>query len=158
MGSTINEWGPCAWNTLHVTAHNFPHHPTDEDRKKTHTFLFLFANHLPCPTCREHFLGLLTDGMPKPSSGPLETRKSLIVFLHDAHNEVNRRRGKREVSLSRHYEVYDRESDREPGVEQVCASVLAWTIVLTILALVLFRPGGPAAHVWTARVRRVRGL
>ena len=106
MGLTLNEWGPSAWNMLHVVAHSFPSSPTDEHRQHMHNFLHLFALHLPCPSCREHFTDLLKRNIPEATADAFRSRDSLVMFMNDAHNEVNRRLGKREFSLTEHYAIY----------------------------------------------------
>ena len=36
----------------------------------------------------------------------VKTRKKIVVLLHEAHNQVNARTGKRLYSLEEHYKVY----------------------------------------------------
>ena len=102
-GLTIDKWGPAAWNTLHVAAHSYPREPTPAQRANMRAYLELFAQHLPCPSCRRHFEALLRDRLDDRA---LASRASLVAFLNGAHNDVNRRLGKREWSLQEHYEVY----------------------------------------------------
>ena len=106
MGLTISEWGPAAWNTLHVVAHTYPKHPTSRQRDETWQFLNLFALHLPCPSCRQHFQTLLHTRVPTSDAAAFDSRQSMVAFMNDAHNEVNVRLGKRVYSLEEHYRVY----------------------------------------------------
>ena len=106
MGLTISEWGPAAWNTLHVVAHSYPTHPTSRQRDETWQFLHLFALHLPCPSCRQHFQSLLQSSVPTSDATAFDSRESLVKFMNDAHNEVNVRLGKRIYTLEEHYRVY----------------------------------------------------
>ena len=81
-----------------------------------HNFLHLFAIHLPCPSCREHFVELLKRNIPEATADAFRSRDSLVMFMNDVHNEVNRRLGKREFSLTEHYAIYrPREYTTHPG-------------------------------------------
>lgn len=117
-GLTIDEWGPAAWNTLHVVAHSFPHEPSDAERDDMRTFLLLFTKHLPCPSCKRHFMDLLSRRLDERA---LQSRFSLVAFMNDAHNEVNRRLGKRVWTLEEHYRVYRRRKYRMSPLPVVVA-------------------------------------
>lgn len=134
MGLTLNEWGPSAWNMLHVVAHTFPRAPLDEDRQRMYDFLHLFALHLPCPSCREHFVELLKRNIPEPTSEAFRCRDSLVMFMNDAHNEVNRRLGKREFSLTEHYAVY-RPQDHMVHHNTMCVIPCIVMIALAVMYL-----------------------
>jgi len=102
-GVTLGQWGPAAWNTLHVIAHTSPHQMTEQQAASYGVFLRAFGALLPCPKCRDHFLRFLDERMTPRSLG---SRAALVQLLHDAHNDVNRRTGKRILSLSEHYALY----------------------------------------------------
>ena len=102
-GLAIAQWGPAAWNTLHVFAHTSSRQAGPLERERAQTFLREFARRLPCPKCRTHFDDFLDRRMDEES---LATRKSFVKLLNDAHNEVNVRTGKRTFTLQEHYEVY----------------------------------------------------
>ena len=110
MGLTISDWGPSAWNTLHVVAHTYPMSPTDDHKRETYEFLHLFAKHLPCPSCRDHFMELLYEEISSIESEHLTSRKNMVKFMNDTHNSVNLRLGKRVFTLEEHYKVYTPES------------------------------------------------
>lgn len=113
LGRTIDRWGPGAWNTLHVVAHTYPQRPTDAQREDLAAFLRLFARHLPCPKCRDHFETYLDEHLTPDS---LADRAAAVRLLHDAHNAVNVRCGKPVWSLEAHYRLYGpRSSTRDDG-------------------------------------------
>ena len=123
-GLALNEWGPAAWNTLHVVAHNYPLRPTRYDREATHKFLHLFARHLPCPACRKHFRALLAERIPSPTSHAFDGRGSLVAFMNDAHNDVNERLGKKTFTLEEHMEVYS----LKPTIDPLRVTLLVCTV------------------------------
>lgn len=103
LGSTIDKWGPSGWNTLHAFAHARPAVMTTEEQVQFVELLRAFANHLPCPQCKKHFLEYLRAHVEGDS---FETREKTVRFLHDAHNDVSRRLGKRVVSFRAHMRIY----------------------------------------------------
>lgn len=90
MGVTMNKWGPCAWNTLHAFAHTSPMVLDSARRADFKKLLYLYSSFLPCPKCRLHFVNYLDSHLTDRS---LITRESCILFLHEAHNDVNREAG-----------------------------------------------------------------
>lgn len=109
-GITIDKWGPAAWNTLHVFAHTAPETLTAMDRASMRTFLNTFGSHLPCSKCRRHFLEFMERHASTDAA--FATRKRVVALMNDAHNEVNRRNGKRVYTLAEHYRVYQRPPPR----------------------------------------------
>ena len=102
---SISVWGPATWLTLHVVAHTAPVMLSREEQDRMKQYLTLVAEHLPCPKCREHFEEFLRRRM---TASAVSTRNGLIRLLNDAHNEVNRRRGKPTWSLEDHMWEYKR--------------------------------------------------
>lgn len=128
-GLTIDQWGPAGWNTLHVWAHFYPHAPTDAERDEMRALLYLFARHLPCPSCRQHFTSFLERRL---DADALATRAALVALLNDAHNEVNARLGKRVYTLEEHLRVYTLRR-RRPTTPPALLLVVA-TAALVVLA------------------------
>jgi hypothetical protein len=54
------------------------------------SWLDLFRDTITCPTCRDHFTGLLSSYRAQ-FPGMLSSRNDFAVFSFRAHNEVNRR-------------------------------------------------------------------
>jgi len=129
-GLTLKEWGPGAWNTLHVFAHTAPMKPTKDEREQFRGFLTTFANYLPCPRCRTHFHGFLDRRMNEHT---LATRGSIVRLLNDAHNEVNARCGKRVYSIDEHYAMYSLTARRGD------ATVVRNILLLAVVAVVVTR-------------------
>lgn len=77
-------------------------------------------------------MDLLKRNIPEATADAFRSRDSLVMFMNDAHNEVNRRLGKREYSLTEHYAVYrPREyASRDTGcVVPLCVAVIAYTAI-----------------------------
>jgi hypothetical protein len=130
-GITIDRWGPAAWNTLHVVAHTAPHTLDDAQRDDMRAFLRLFGKHLPCPSCRRHFLHYLEAHLTEDA---LKTRAGLVRVVHDAHNDVNLRLGKPLVTLAEDYALYSRD-DPAATSWNACVAISAVAAVVTLLIL-----------------------
>ena len=129
-GLTLGEWGPGAWNTLHVFAHSAPKELTREEMQKFAWFLNTFAEYLPCPRCRRHFQEFLDR---RVTDETLHTRSSIVKLLNDAHNEVNARTGKRLYTLEEHYQVYSLQKRGRGN------TLLRDIVIITVIAIVVAR-------------------
>lgn len=148
LGSGLGEWGPSAWNVLHSFAQYYPvSNPSPQKKEATRNFLFAFASELPCPRCRRHFEAFLRERTESEGTGdgggggggrvvdPLSSRAALVSLLNDAHNDVNRRTGKREFGLQEHVEIYGTKwRRRNARVEAEAASSLAACLVALLAA------------------------
>lgn len=134
MGITIDKWGPSAWNTLHSFAHRSPESLTESQMKEWRDFLYLFGKRLPCPKCRIHFQKFLDTSL---SLENLTTRENLVRFLHEAHNDVNRRLGKKTWSYEAHRMLYSRSHSHTQG--HVTFELMTATVVLAVLVAIHVR-------------------
>lgn len=85
------EIGNAGWTLIHSIAANFPEEPTENDQRYAKLFLKSIAKLYPCKRCQHHFDKYLAASPPDVSS-----RNAFVVWACDAHNDVNRRNGKRE--------------------------------------------------------------
>lgn len=97
----ISVWGPAYWKTLHACTlvWEFDLTPSTQSERE-HTVLAL-GRCIPCAACRAHFLDMCTRGLRKCGTTLHEAAMDpvrLTKWMVDAHNEVNRRSGKAEVS------------------------------------------------------------
>lgn len=67
----------------------------------------------------------------------LSTRTGVIRLLHDAHNDVNIRTGKRKMSLQRHMDLYDLKREPLPLLESAVGAgvaLIVYAIATRLLA------------------------
>ena len=102
-------WGPMFWSTLHIVSLAYPAEPSYSEKRAAKEFFNALAFLLPCPVCREHFKEVL-QGMPIDSW--LDNRNSLIEWVWSAHNRVNAKLGKREITQAEFYQRYQEMADR----------------------------------------------
>ena len=90
-----NLWGPPAWYFLHTLTYTYPKNPTKEDQEAIVSFFESLRHLLPCTVCRtnyeDHFAAL-------PIREHSHSRETMIKWLIDIHNEVNKETGKPSVS------------------------------------------------------------
>lgn len=139
MGLVISVWGPCAWNTLHVIAHTYPERPTEDDKNNMFAFLKLFAKLLPCPTCSKHFCGMLDERFVSSSCHALTSRANFVEFIHDLHNEVNKRLGKRIYTLEEDYEIFKIHSKNSRTYEHYKTAIVFCLFVAVVYAVYKYK-------------------
>jgi|SaaInlV_165m_DNA_3_1040750.scaffolds.fasta_scaffold00498_21 hypothetical protein len=103
-------FGPAFWFTFHNATTTYPNRPTifvQDGMKKIIGNMPLL---IPCLACKEHFFAFLkTVDLDQATS----SRENLFKFFVDAHNYVNRRFMKPEMSLSDAKKMYGFD---KPGV------------------------------------------
>lgn len=128
-GISISKWGPSAWHFLHTISFTYSETPSDADKQNMYAFLHAFAQILPCKKCRIEFTEYITKHVTH-SSELLDSRESLIQFIHEAHNHVNMRLGKPIVGLNRVRYWYMVEYDTHPHLIRV---VIVIGIILCLM-------------------------
>ena len=102
-------WGPIFWSTLHITSLAYPDAPNYAEKRAAKEFFNALAHLLPCPVCRTHFRDILQSA---PIDSSLDDRASLVDWVWKAHNAVNKKLGKAEITLAQFYERYRQMADR----------------------------------------------
>jgi hypothetical protein len=85
-------WGPPGWKFMHYITFTYPINPNIEDKENYKNFFEIVGKVLPCNSCRINFNKHLkkyplTDYV-------LSTKKNLIEWFVNIHNEVNIMNGK----------------------------------------------------------------
>lgn len=89
-------FGPSLWFTLHNGAMAYPNEPTDFIRNGMTNLLINLPLLVPCMNCREHLYSFLKS---TNLSQVVASRNNLFSFLVNVHNYVNKRYGKRTMTL-----------------------------------------------------------
>ena len=96
-------WGPHYWFFLHTATMTYPLKANDVVKKKYYDFIQNLPLFIPNETISKSFQGILDT---YPVSPYLDTRDSLTRWMHFIHNKMNKRLGKREISITKFYEDY----------------------------------------------------
>ena len=83
-----NTWGPYGWYFLHALTFAYPMNIKEEDKSRMINFINLFKELIPCDNCKKNFRNHLikyplTDDI-------LSSRQTLIIWMLNIHNEVNK--------------------------------------------------------------------
>lgn len=95
IGMSPEVWGPFFWNTMHVVSLGYPESPSDDEKKAVIQFYNSLQYMIPCPICREHYHVLLKNS---PVENVVNSRKELVWWLFNIHNEVNKQLNKRVIT------------------------------------------------------------
>ena len=79
-------WGPHYWFVLHTIALNYPLHPNETSKKKYYDFIENLPLFLPVMDMGNLFNEMLDH---YPVTPYLDSRESLIKWVHFIHNKIN---------------------------------------------------------------------
>jgi hypothetical protein len=100
-------WGPHYWFMLHTIAINYPLNPTKEIKKKYYDFINNLSIFIPNESISNRFKKILDK---YPVSPYLDSKESIMKWMHFIHNKINRILNKDELtyqeSLERYYKNY----------------------------------------------------
>lgn len=86
-------WGPSMWATMNNMAQGFPLKPIHKDLTNYNNFFKTIPSILPCTICKKHAQAYINNNPPN-----LVSRQTLVEWVFDFHNTVNRRLKKDIVS------------------------------------------------------------
>lgn len=92
-----SEWGPIAWEYLHLRAIQWSGASTQEQAEAERQVLLRIFGSLPCPQCRVHASRYLQDNPPD-----LRTSENYQVWMFSFHNAVSERLN---ADLARQFET-----------------------------------------------------
>ncbi|OQD81978.1 hypothetical protein PENANT_c024G08566 [Penicillium antarcticum] len=92
----VEQLGRSTWTLLHSMAATYPEKANTEHQDNMRGFLKFFSKLYPCWVCAEDFQTWMAH--PSGKNQPrLESRKEFGWWMCEAHNEVNRKLGKKET-------------------------------------------------------------
>lgn len=111
-------WGPSAWIFLHSITFNYPDQPTEEIKNQYKTFFESLQFVLPCDKCKNNYKNKLLKF--KLSDDVLKNKQSLIEWLIDIHNEVNKSNNKKILTykevIQKYIDLYDPKEKRKENI------------------------------------------
>jgi hypothetical protein len=96
-------WGPHFWFFINTIAVNYPNNPNDVTKKKYYEFIQNLPLFIPVEEIANDFDKLL---QLYPISPYLDSRKSLVEWVHFIHNKINEKLEKPKISLNDFYSNY----------------------------------------------------
>ena len=100
-GVSMDNWAHKLWSVMHAVSFTFPLNPTNEDVEAYRSFYESLARTIPCRICGAHFGQIIQEH-------PVDTRSmtQLSKWVVDAHNIVNKKLHKQEMSYQSVVELY----------------------------------------------------
>ena len=93
----VETLGRGTWTLLHTISASYPSSATPTQQSEMSQFLALFSKLYPCWVCADDFREWMTKKGNEPK---VDGREGLGKWMCEAHNEVNRKLGKKEFDCS----------------------------------------------------------
>ena len=107
MSSTVyldpKIWGPHYWFFLHTVAMTYPHHPNAVTKKKYYEFIQNLPLFIPVEQISKEFEKLIDL---YPITPYLDNRDSFVRWMHFAHNKINEKLEKPQITLNDFFVQY----------------------------------------------------
>lgn len=84
-------WGNDAWNYFHYVIFAYPTNPSNSDKYNYMNWCRMFAETLPCETCKDSFKFLIERSPLMLTQNILESRNNFVKWGWMIHNEVNKK-------------------------------------------------------------------
>lgn len=96
-------WGPPFWFVLHTICMHYPDHPNAITKKKYYELFQNLPLFLPVESMGNQFATLLDEF---PVSSYLDSKDSLVKWMHFIHNKINTRLEKPTITLNDYLQQY----------------------------------------------------
>tara|TARA_A100001011_G_scaffold400160_1_gene512838 strand:+ start:74 stop:550 length:477 start_codon:yes stop_codon:yes gene_type:complete len=104
-GIAPETWGSAFWFTLHNGSNNYPINPTPAWKYRMKNFILGIPVMIPCETCEAHASSYIQERF-NDLDIIVSSRKNLFEFFVHFHNEVNKRLGKKVISIDEVKKIY----------------------------------------------------
>jgi hypothetical protein len=119
-GIQTRVWGPAGWLFLHSIAQNYPWEPSAEQKENYFNFFKLTGTVFPCRYCRESYQKFITEEPTCLDIKVMKNRKTLVTWLYDIHNKVNKKLGVKNIPTLKQvwdrYESYRSKCTKSPEI------------------------------------------
>lgn len=132
-------WGKSAWIFLHSITMAYPVCPTELDQYNMKNFFISLQNILPCPTCKENYIKHLNE-LPLTKS-KLASKESLIKWLIDFHNLVNRDNGKKQLSYDDVQNIYSElyGYNNKTKIFKIYLILFIFIVIIVLLSVIFWK-------------------
>tara|TARA_B100000902_G_C27300675_1_gene912599 strand:+ start:2117 stop:2533 length:417 start_codon:yes stop_codon:yes gene_type:complete len=122
---TPDIWGPHGWKFLHYISFGYPENPTINIKNQYKNFFLSLEHVLPCVRCSNHY----RENLSKYSlDEALTNRDSLIRWVIDIHNDVNRDNNKKVYDYDEAIQLYTQ--TQTPEYLDYCFRILVLFVVI----------------------------
>jgi hypothetical protein len=132
-------WGPHFWFFIDTLALNYPNNPNDVTKKKYYEFIQNLSLFIPVEEIANDFDKLL---QLYPISPYLDSRKSLVEWVHFIHNKINEKLEKPKISLNdfylNYYEKYKKKDVQFKEFKKWKTEILYAIFILGGLGIIIY--------------------
>ena len=134
-----NVWGPHFWFFLHTLAISYPHHPNAITKKKYYELIQNLPLFIPVESNGNDFIKLLDE---YPVTAYLDSRETLIKWMHFIHNKINEKLEKPKISINefylRYYEEYKPKDIKMKEYYRLKEKIIYILIVMGATSLIVY--------------------
>jgi len=128
-------WGPPGWLFMHSITLVYPKKPSPQDKETYKNFFLNMGKVLPCPACRHNFkLHLLKYPL---NDTVLLSRKNLIEWLINIHNEVNHLNKKDKFTYDYFLKKYNEIQSYPKKISNQENIIYLLTLIIVILVILV---------------------
>ena len=125
-----NIWGEKAWFFLHTITLSLPENISENLQKDIYIYFSLLQKLLPCPSCKDNYKKHLVK---YPLNNRLKTKKDVVSWLVDIHNEVNKMNNKSIMSYKDVITYYKNEYGFIGKIKKYYKDVIILILLIIIL-------------------------
>jgi hypothetical protein len=126
-------WGPHGWKFMHYVSMGYPDNPTDHQKTLYKNFYYSLQDVLPCDKCAENYKKNLIEN---PIDNHMDNRESLMKWVVDIHNSVNKELNKDVLDYDTAIDIYISGSENTQ-IYEMCFKLSVLIIILYFVYLVL---------------------
>ena len=124
-------WGPHGWKFMHYVSLGYPDKPSESDKMNYKQFYYSLQNILPCEKCAQNYKHNL---LKYPIDNHLVNKDTLVKWVIDIHNQVNKELGKKEYDYNEASQLYVTE---DKPILDYCFKLVVLIILLYFLYYLL---------------------
>ncbi len=121
-------WGKPMWSSLLNIAKVYPERPSSSDMNNYKIFFTILGSVLPCYACRKNYKNHL-----RKIPIQLQSRESLIKWLHKIYNQTQLESKKKEVTLKKFFNKYSTTSSGFFSWLPSSRNIIILMVILTII-------------------------
>lgn len=99
-------FGPPLWRMIHLIPFNYHHNLTKEEQQEVYMTFLGLPGLIPCANCKAHCREYVLNNL-KEFRIAAQKRDDLFEFFVNFHNEVNKRLGKKIISIGDAKKMYN---------------------------------------------------
>jgi hypothetical protein len=134
-----NVWGPHFWFFLHTIAISYPHYPNAITKNKYYELIQNLPLFIPVESIGKDFIKLLDE---YPVTAYLDSRESLIKWMHFIHNKINEKLEKPKISINefylRYYEEYKPKDIKMKEYYRLKEKIIYTLVVMGATGLIVY--------------------